>query len=624
MFSAAAVPGWFLTFGLLMGTSYALFMGPLRVPDESGHFLRAYAVSRGKCIGPPAIASAADWRDLNDEAIWIELPPQTTARDVLRLIKTPQDAWGGAGLFTGINLYSCVPYIASGISMSMGGLFTHSWLKMMYLGRLANLAVYLSLIYVALRILPEFRLVMAGLALMPMALHQAASLSSDSVSIAFAFLWAAFIVKVALDERVEVLRPSQYLLIAAGAAICALLKANAGLVLLILVIPAAKFRSRRSQALSIAAYIVLAYGVAALWQYANRVNWQIFIAVRNAGGVGIEDNVNFILHHTFTFLSAVGRTVLFFKYEYLQEFVGTLGWLTVHLPVWLAWTYVALLLAAVATQASGARLSTRQRFVLAGVFILNVASLYAAIWSWEMPRAYLLNEISAGRGILSGVQGRYLISWALLPLLALSARKTRVPEIYMAGALLTFALVANLIALHLVWNEYQAHTSTLPNRIRMAFHLHFTDSPQTAALRYDGRLIRRRGSSEEDQRVYFVTKGAKHLLQSKDWMVRNGYKWPDDVLIVAGADLESIPVGEAIVPVPVSRARYEGNLVRRPGPTPEDSKVYVVQNGVKHWVLDRQWITSHGYHWPVDVITISREELDAIPAGEAVGSSSSR
>jgi len=66
----------------------------------------------------------------------------------------------------------------------------------------------------------------------------------------------------------------------------------------------------------------------------------------------------------------------------------------------------------------------------------------------------------------------------------------------------------------------------------------------------------------------------------------------------------------------VKPSRYDGQLVRRPGPTPEDGKVYIVRNGIKHWIMDHRWTIQNGFRWPADVKVIPASELDRIPPGE--------
>jgi uncharacterized membrane protein len=80
--------------------------------------------------------------------------------------------------------------------MGLAKLSSQSAIVVLYGARLANLVVYLLLVYVALRILPLGRPVLFCIALMPMTLHQAASVSADALTIASAFLLRAPLPKV--------------------------------------------------------------------------------------------------------------------------------------------------------------------------------------------------------------------------------------------------------------------------------------------------------------------------------------------------------------------------------------------------------------------------------------------
>jgi len=63
------------------------------------------------------------------------------------------------------------------------------------------------------------------------------------------------------------------------------------------------------------------------------------------------------------------------------------------------------------------------------------------------------------------------------------------------------------------------------------------------------------------------------------------------------------------------KTSFDGCLVRRPGETPEDGKVYFIDNGRKRWVTTSEWIVAKGFNWPNDVQLITAEELDAILPG---------
>jgi len=68
----------------------------------------------------------------------------------------------------------------------------------------------------------------------------------------------------------------------------------------------------------------------------------------------------------------------------------------------------------------------------------------------------------------------------------------------------------------------------------------------------------------------------------------------------------------------LAASKWEGQLIRRPGDTPEDQKVYLVKSGKKQWVISADWLKRHGYKFPEDVKLVSAEELAAIPQGDAI------
>jgi hypothetical protein len=593
-------------------------MGPLGIPDEGGHMYRTWLVSEGICTGVPAVGVAMDPRDLDHRFLWSSLPPGSTGRDVLAKV---DDAHGlplpMVSLFFAVNLYSCLPYLPAGAAFRFGRFFTDAPFSLMYLGRFVNLLFYLLMVVAAMQLLPQFQLPLAVLALMPMSMHQAASLSADAVTIAVSFVLTAFIVRLAVSADPAPLTRSDYLLLLLGTVVAGLCKSSAGLLFLLLLVPGAKFPDRRTRWLAIAGYIALGFGIAAAWQVINRPNGEVHATLKAAAGIFPAENATMILDRPVIFLNGVIRTVRTYDEEYLEEFVGKLGPLSIRLPVWIPWVYLGLLLVLAVVYRAGPRLSIGQRLLLLGILLLNVGSLFAVVWTTELPRAALAAEFPAGRGVISGVQGRYLIPLAPLLLLAVSGivrfrDSGRGPSRWVFLPVLALVAIVNAVALDLVWNRYQAHSSTFPNRIRMALHLQFSRTPETAALRYDNLVI---ASRDPGSLPFLISEGVKHPVPSLASVISRGYRWPEDVLLVSDPEIAAIPPGPPLPPPP---GGYEGRLVRRPGDSAEDAKVYLVRDGRKHWVWDGHWITAHGFRWPDDVNFISAAELAQFPEGDPI------
>jgi hypothetical protein len=85
----------------------------------------------------------------------------------------------------------------------------------------------------------------------------------------------------------------------------------------------------------------------------------------------------------------------------------------------------------------------------------------------------------------------------------------------------------------------------------------------------------------------------------------------------SNSETKPAPAGQAAASdAPVSK--WEGKLVRRPGSTLEDGKVYLVQGGKKRWVVSADWLKAHGFKFPEELIVIPAEELAAIPLGDPI------
>ncbi len=236
------IPICFLILGLFLGIPYAAFMGPWHVQDEEQHMYRTYLVSQGVCTGRAGVSGNADYfgGDFREEYRhfnFVQLPPETTARDLVGRVDGTHPALV-VGQFTAVNLYNCLVYLPSGTAVAFGRAFTESPISLMYMGRLGNLIFYLLMIVAAMRILPEFQVPLAVLALMPMALHQGASLSADAVTMAVSFVLTAYILRLSVTDKPVQLQRSEYLLLALGVVVAGLCKASVGLAALVVLIPA--------------------------------------------------------------------------------------------------------------------------------------------------------------------------------------------------------------------------------------------------------------------------------------------------------------------------------------------------------------------------------------------------
>lgn len=418
-----ALPRVYLVLGLVLGVGYALLVPPRQVPDEAGHFIRAYGISQGHCLADATVPVPGTFADLGlpfaEHMEGADLARASLGRAVAHLLRQPlEPSQTYPEHAYNVDVYSCVPYIPAAIGIATARAFGGSMLVVWYAARLASLVAATLLTFLALRILPVGRIVLAGIALLPMTLHQAASPSADSISNAVAFLLVAVLVRLAMDDRIVTLDRRILAGVALLLMMLALTKLNVFLMLLALAIPSAKFGGRGRKLAYIGAAFAIAFGTFAVWNAIDSAALARSAALRVKDGIDWSGNYRFILQHPFAFVHAVLNSLDVLRDAYVSMFIGNFGLLAVPLPEWV-WRPVALAL--VVLGLTGFERRVPRNLVLWG---MAAAAISIALVSVVTFASELLirnrGEVLAGTALAPGVQGRYYIPYAFIVLLALS------------------------------------------------------------------------------------------------------------------------------------------------------------------------------------------------------------
>jgi uncharacterized membrane protein len=328
--------------------------------------------------------------------------------------------------------------------LKMGRLAECSPLLLLYAGRLANAAVYLLLLYISLRILPEFRLLLLTIALSPMSLHLAASFSGDSLTLALAALFTAYVFKLAFDESITAVRSRDLFLLVVLLVLLALCKLNVWTALLVGLIPARKFRSRGGAALFAASCMLAAMLVGSAWQSINAPAISAFRAASAAEGKLIADNAAFLLHHPFRFFELMLFTDPRFFWIWWREFIGMFGWLSIQMSPLHVFMYTAGLILAACAQSARVSVSRWQRVIVAAFVLLTVISVHALLWVFETPVQTLRHALDHWV-LIGSIQGRYFLPLAL-PAVVLVKRCFQLNGLLLVG-ILTLIVDVNVFAL---------------------------------------------------------------------------------------------------------------------------------------------------------------------------------
>jgi hypothetical protein len=438
----------FLALAGSFGLFFALATPPHDPPDEARHHARAWLVSGGRLrvVGEaPGHAASVPrditqlhrrghhWSDAQVERGLLGAAGRTGPHDpaeLRALLRGSLARWDlqPVRLLTPYNPVLYAPYlpafwIARALELSAAaGLL---------LARLFGLALWLGGTWLTLRIAPCQRWLLAAVALLPMSVFQAASISADPLTqLAIFWLFAEWLRAAARGDSPR--GPRDVLRLVAAALALGLVKPGyAPLALACAGLPGSAGSRFAITAAALAAAALPTLGWAAVLHAAREP-----AVVPGADPVA---QLQFVLGHPFAFLAAVGDTVAGLWDRWLEGMVGNLGHFDVEIPK----AATALGLAAVAASASLERgaLAPGRRLLLLGAFLATSLALFAMAYLGWTP---------VGAERIPGVQGRYFLLVLPFALVALP-RLPRVPERGLAlavvaalGLVLTTSAVAML------------------------------------------------------------------------------------------------------------------------------------------------------------------------------------
>ena len=206
----------FFVAALIWGTSTVFITPPFQVPDENAHFFRAYQVSRAGFM--PVIQNNGIGGYIPDGLIKVVIfyctrhsfPNQKIDRSVVEeAMEIPLNNENKSFMTFPNSCYNTPTlYLPQALALMLGTYFNISPFFQIYLGRLFNLLFWIVLATIAIRIAPVFKWLMALVALLPMSVYQAASLSPDASMNAVSMLLFGFILYLAYDENKKLDRNS--------------------------------------------------------------------------------------------------------------------------------------------------------------------------------------------------------------------------------------------------------------------------------------------------------------------------------------------------------------------------------------------------------------------------------
>lgn len=297
--------------------------------------------------------------------------------------------------------HSMFPYIPSAIGVYIGKVFELSWIDITYLTRITNLLSWLFLGYLAIRFISFGKWLLCLIALLPMSVFQAASISIDSLTNGLSFLLIALILKFVFEKKKIILLS---ILIVSIFLIFTKIPYLILLSLMLLV-----FTQRPLKLTHILSSTLIAISIFSgfLWIFFNQTS-------PNFNSIAFQQIYN-IIQQPIEYIQLIIETVRFYGIALIEEWVGKFGWLEIELPTWFVTLYLIMLVLYAIADSSLLILNKLSKILIFIVFILSIFIIFTTLYIIETPFLKL--------SYIDGLQGRYFIPLGVLPFLLLQNKR---------------------------------------------------------------------------------------------------------------------------------------------------------------------------------------------------------
>jgi len=430
----------------------------LQAPDEFNHFYRAYQVSEGyilpqqidKRLGGQIPYDISDFVAPFKMASWVReyRPPRNGHSDSFKQEVSKASVFRD---FPNTAYYSPVSYLPQAFVISILRLFNAPASVIYYGGRIFGFIISLLVLLYAIRIIPVYKWLFTVLLLLPMNLFILNSFSADNVTNILAILFIALVFKMTFTEN-KIAHKTIYAL-AAIAVLLALAKlVYIGLILLVLIIPAHKFKSRSQQLICVLGVFIISFSVTSLWSSVvtdHYLNYESYNSnYRDAATIvpkaSYHEQKAYILDHPAYFPRVVVKSIFNPKQTYLAGYVGNFGaFLDVPMPLWIIiLAYVVILFVALAEKNDFSFSIVQKLIMLCAVFTCLVLLLLSQHLTWD----------AVGKGRVDLIQGRYLVP--LFPLLFILPGNLVRVRMNVSYGVIPLILLLNTLSVWLLYERY--------------------------------------------------------------------------------------------------------------------------------------------------------------------------
>lgn len=429
----------FLLMGLVLGILFILVLPPGQSPDEINHFRRAYGIARGELVVTEKIDEVGNVGGEMPKEVMVfavGLPQKGAYEQIGSMLGQVPSGDESEQVYTSAALYNFVCYLPQTLAAMIGRFMNMSIVGIAYLMEIFNFVAWGLLMYFAIKLIPRFKSAVLFIALLPITLQEATSLSPDALTIGLSVFLISYVMYLAYGKK-GVMKKSALTILYVIAGLIGFCKiVYLPLVLLYIIIPAKRFGNSKKKWLHL--------GIMAGMVLILNLSWLMIssgILIEFQPGVNSKEQLMVILTNPFRYIMTMFRTVGDNGYFWLVNALGfSLGSFSFHLPDILFFISFAICVLLFAQRDETLKLKKFDRAVFISVFTIVVILIFTSLY---------IQWTTVGAEVIAGVQGRYFLPiLILIPVMVVktSTSKKR-PVMISEKTVLHYSLFINVVAL---------------------------------------------------------------------------------------------------------------------------------------------------------------------------------
>lgn len=399
----------FFALSLVIGIILVFISAPQVRYDEHAHFWRAYEISCGNIISRTTNELPTSVIDLfrrddgsypNREFNYKTISQKT--KDNLNADDVQIFPVGATGSLTPIS------YIPQVFGVIVGKVLRASPIVILWMGRLANLLMYIILVFLAIKIIPteKWKSVIMIIALFPMSLNLATTLSPDTTILGVTLLAIAYVLYLKFNVKTIKLKHIFLLsILFMVPTVCKIVYFP--LFLLFFILPKEKFTTKTNRLISFLGMLGIVF-----------IPYLILNKLVSFGdyAIAIRTNMTEQILFAASSLSGLVKTGINTVYgeisKYFFEMIG--GWNTINIISIIIFIVLLLVTYGKYEENENYKFNLKDKIICTVIIVIEILGVLAAMY---------LGWTQARQTVIEGVQGRYFLPIIPLLFLILSSNK---------------------------------------------------------------------------------------------------------------------------------------------------------------------------------------------------------